>query len=169
MDNIKLYRNRLIPKESIYLKDDEIIYQEDGMLVTRWKTLKPKPDMDHGISCYFLDKGFKVSKFYREDGSLLYWYCDIITYKYDAETNTFEFTDLVLDVIVYEDGFMKIVDLDEFTEALDLDLISEDQMKLALKTLDSLLSLIYNNRFQELQEFINRIEKEKTTFPIQKR
>lgn len=162
MDKIKLYRKRLIPEESIYLKDDVVIYQDPSCLITRWKTIKPKPEMDHGISCYFLNKGFKVSKFYKKDGSLLYWYCDIIYYEQKSGENTFEFTDLLIDVILYENGFMKIVDLDEFAEALDLNLISLEQIKLALKRLDSLLSLIYNGGFHELQEFINTIEQKKS-------
>ena len=66
-----LYRKRLIPEECILLKDDELLYRDEKKIITRWNTLRPKKDLHHGFSCYFLDKGIKVSKFYKADGSLM--------------------------------------------------------------------------------------------------
>ena len=79
-----LFRKRIIPDECICLKNDEILYfsPEEHILITRWHALKPREDLHHGYSCYFYDLGFKVSKFYQKDGSLLYWYCDIIHVDY---------------------------------------------------------------------------------------
>ena len=51
-----LYRKRLIPEECILLKDDELLYRDEKTIITRWNTLKPKKDLHHGFSCYFLDK-----------------------------------------------------------------------------------------------------------------
>ena len=73
-----LYRKRIIPDECVLLKDDEILFYEDHILVTKWNTLKPKKDLDHGFSCYFFDEGYKISKFYDREHRLLYYYCDII-------------------------------------------------------------------------------------------
>lgn len=115
-----LYRKRLIPEECVKLKDDEILELNEERIITKWNTLKPKKDLHHGFSCYFLDKGYKVSKFYKEDGSLLYWYCDIVTYDYDEEKNELIVTDLLADVIVNPDGFVKVVDIDEMVTCLDL-------------------------------------------------
>ena len=108
-----LYRKRLIPEECILLKDDELLYRDEKKIITRWNTLHPKKDLDHGFSCYFLDKGIKVSKFYKADGSLICWYCDIVSHSYDEATDTYIFTDLLADVLVYPDGRIKVVDLDE--------------------------------------------------------
>ena len=108
-----LYRKRLIPEECILLKDDELLYRDEKKIITRWNTLRPKKDLHHGFSCYFLDKGIKVSKFYKADGSLICWYCDIVTHSYDKATDTYVFTDLLADVLVYPDGRVKVVDLDE--------------------------------------------------------
>ena len=83
-----LYRKRLIPEECILLKDDELLYRDEKKIITRWNTLRPKKDLHHGFSCYFLDKGIKVSKFYKADGSLICWYCDIVTHSYDKATDT---------------------------------------------------------------------------------
>ena len=52
-----LYRKRLIPNECIRLDQDEILLHKEQLLVTRWNTIRPKKDLDHGISCFLLDKG----------------------------------------------------------------------------------------------------------------
>ena len=61
---LKLYRKRYIPNESILLKDDNILFADDKLIITSWKTLKPRKDISYGYSAYFIDKGFKVSKMF---------------------------------------------------------------------------------------------------------
>lgn len=153
-----LYRKRLIPEECILLKDDVILYRDDRIIVTSWHSLKPRKDLHHGYSCYYLDKGIKVSKFYRPDNTLLYWYCDIVDYDYSPDTDTYVVTDLLADVIVYPDGFVKVVDLDELVAALESGLLSEDLLKKSLLRIDALLKIIYGNNFSALQEPINSRE-----------
>ena len=87
-----LYRKRLIPEECVLLKDDRLLYRDDQIIVTGWNTLKPRKDLHHGLSCYYLQEGMKVSRFYREDNSLLYWYCDIVDYDYNVKTDTYIIT-----------------------------------------------------------------------------
>ena len=53
MSKPTLYRNRLIPLESILLTNDEILYHDDKKIITFWKTLHPKSDLAYGYSCYF--------------------------------------------------------------------------------------------------------------------
>ncbi len=154
-----LYRKRIIPQECILLKDDKILYQDEHIIVTGWNTLKPRKDLHHGYSCYFLNEGFKVSKFYREDGSLLYWYCDIVEYfkETDEDTDTYIVTDLLADVIIYPDGFVKVVDIDELVTALNEKLIDEDTLKKSLLNLNSLLELIYSGGFDRLKAPIENL------------
>lgn len=152
-----LYRKRIIPEECILLKDDRILYQDEQTIVTGWNSLKPKKDLHHGYSCYFLNKGCKVSKFYREDNTLMYWYCDIVEYEYQPEANTYIVTDLLADVIIYPDGFVKVVDLDELADALTGKLISEETLKKALLSLNSLLEIIYSGNFDDLQTPIEKV------------
>ena len=154
-----LYRKRLIPEECILLKDDVILYRDDRIIVTSWHSLKPRKDLHHGYSCYYLDKGIKVSKFYRPDNTLLYWYCDIVDYDYSPDTDTYVVTDLLADVIVYPDGFVKVVDLDELVTALESGLLSEDLLKKSLLRIDALLKIIYGNSFSALQEPIDSRER----------
>ena len=146
-----LYRKRLIPEECVLLKDDMLLYRDEHIIVTSWNTLKPRKDLHHGLSCYCLLEGIKVSRFYREDNSLLYWYCDIVDYDYNAGTDTYIITDLLVDVIVYPDGFVKVVDIDELITAQESGLLTDDMLKKSLLNLNHLLQIIYAGGFENLQ------------------
>lgn len=159
MKNPILYRQRLIPKECVLLKDDIILECNEDLILTKWNALKPKKDLHHGYSCYFLKEGFKISKFYRADNSLLYWYCDIVDYTYREDDNALVVTDLLADVIIYPDGFVKVVDIDEMVTCLDSGDISVGQLKTSLTNLDRLLQIIYGNRFGEFTRHIEKVEK----------
>lgn len=158
MTNPVLYRRRIIPDECIQLKDDVILECNEDRIVTSWNAIRPKKDLHHGYSCYFLKEGFKVSKFYYEDGRLLYWYCDIVDYDFIASDNKLIVTDLLADVIIYPDGFVKVVDLDELVTALNSRSISLDTLKSSLNKLDKLLNLIYARKFDTLKKEIEKFE-----------
>ena len=157
MSELILYRKRIIPDECILLKNDRILVRDSDKIITGWNTIKPRKDLHHGYSCYYLKEGFKVSKFYREDGTLLYWYCDIVSYEHRPETDTYIVTDLLADVIVYPDGFVKVVDIDELVTALNEKLISEETLKTSLLNLNRLLEIIYSGEFHRLQEPIEEM------------
>lgn len=150
-----LFRKRLIPDECVSLKDDIIIHQDDSHIITSWKTFHPKAEFSHGISYYLINDGFKVSKFYKEDNSLAYIYCDIIDTAYDAGTDTYVFTDLLADVLVYPDGRVKVVDLDELSEANETGLLSLDDLHKALHITNALLTEVYAGRFSALTACID--------------
>lgn len=153
-----LYRRRFIPNELIPLKDDIILSLKDDLIITKWRTLHPRKDIARGVSAYYLDKGIKVSKIYDKNNQLVYWYCDIIQLNDDNDKNTVIIEDLLIDVLLYNDGSMRIVDLDELAVALDQQLITQKEATSALRKLDRLLHLIYDGRFCELQEPINQAE-----------
>ena len=157
MNNLKLFRKRLIPDGCILLKDDVIIHQSDDHIITTWTTLNPKIAFHHGSSCYFLKEGFKLSKFYRADGSLLYWYCDIVDYTWADDGQTLISTDLLADLIVYPDKSFKVLDLDELAEAGAKNLITQTQMQNALRQLDKLLCSIYKDQFREFQTVLDEL------------
>lgn len=150
MEYPDLYRKRIIPEECILLKDDEILFLNDDLLVTRWKTLKPRKDFHHGVSCYFLKEGFKISKFYREDESLLYWYCDIISADISKDANKIVITDLLADVVILPDGFVRVLDLEELSEAHAAGKLSTEMLTQAVALLGKLLKIIYNGAFGKL-------------------
>ena len=158
MENITLYRRRLIPDEIVHLKDDVVLYHDDTVIITKWKTIKPRRDMDHGFSAYLLKEGIKVSKFYRADNSLLYWYCDIVDYEYDATTNSYTSTDLLTDVVLYPNGQIRVLDLDELAEASVKDMITKDQLHSALVRTDKLLNTMYQKTFDQYTKLIDRYD-----------
>ncbi len=153
----RMYRKRLIPDECILLKDDIIIRKDEDAIITKWKTLHPKPDFSHGTSYYCLKEGWKISIFYKSDNSMAYTYCDIIDTNYDSNTDTYVFTDLLADVIIDETGFVKVVDLDELAEACSLGIISNDMLVRSLHQLNSLLTIIYNGEFERYMNIIKNI------------
>lgn len=158
MENLTLYRRRLIPDEIVHLKDDVVLYHDDTVIITKWKTIKPRRDMDHGFSAYLLKEGIKVSKFYRADNSLLYWYCDIVDYEYDATTNSYTSTDLLTDVVLYPDGQIRVLDLDELAEASVKDMITKDQLHSALVKTDMLLNTMYSGEFKRYMDLIDEYD-----------
>ncbi|WP_242839490.1 DUF402 domain-containing protein [Butyrivibrio sp. NC2002] len=146
-----LYRKRLIPNECILLKDDQILKCDENTIVTSWKAIHPRSDLSHGYSCYYLKRGYKISKFYRHDSSLMYWYCDIVDYQQGPEENSLLVLDLLADVVIYPDGKIRILDLDELSEAFEKRLITEKQLKKALLNLNDLLDALYENSISALE------------------
>lgn len=154
-----LYRKRLIPSECIHLKDDIIVSYSDDYIITRWNTLHPKEDFSHGISYYAINKGWKISKFYKKDNTLAYIYCDIIDTHYDKNTDSYTFTDLLADVIIENNGLVRVVDLDELAEACQSHIISNDMLVTSLYRLNDLLSSIYSGNFKDYIEKLAANEK----------
>ena len=153
----KMYRRRFIPDEKVFLKDDVIVEINDDVIITKWEVLRKRNDFSHGVSCYFLRKNIKVSKFIDDNENILYWYCDIIDWEYNQEDNSYVFNDLLIDVIVYENGFVKVVDMGEISTALEKGLIDCELAKKALNTADDLLNVIYGGKFDLYKKYISDI------------
>ena len=154
--SLKLYRRRYIPDEKVWLKDDEIVSFENGVLITKWRTLKPRKDINRGISAYFLNDGVKVSRVLKEAGKLVYYYCDIIEAEEDADGGII-FHDLLLDIVVYPDGSARLLDLGEVSEALKRKLLPEGYINKALERADLLLEKIYEGKFGEFTRYVDVI------------
>ncbi len=149
MRSIQLFRKRLIPSEIVPLTGDEVLFADENIIVTRWKALHKRSDLDHGLSVYYLKEGCKVSRFYLPDGSLKYTYCDIV--KYDCSEDQIIATDLLADVTVSPGGEIEILDLDELAQAFDRGLITKADMINALNQLDGLLRKLYGGKLAELE------------------
>ncbi len=150
MDKLKIIRKRIIPFETIPLNDDKIILHTESILVTKWKTLKPRNDFDNGISIYFFKEGYKISKFMDKNGDLVYYYCDIIDTDFNKEENTYIFTDLLADVILFENKNIKIMDIDELAYAYDKNLISLEMLKNSLNRLSTLLNVVHSDKIPDM-------------------
>ena len=81
----------------------------------------------------------------------MYWYCDIVDYQDGPEENSLLVLDLLADVIIYPDGRIRILDLDELSEAFEKKLIDEKLLKKALLNLNDLLDALYENSISALE------------------
>lgn len=156
MEKPALYRRRFMPEETVLLKNDVVTHMDDEIIVTKWRALKPRADLHSGSSCYFLRRGFKVSRFFGHDLRCLYHYCDIIETVRDPVINAIVFNDLLVDVIVHSDGSVRVADLGELPEAVERGLITHETAMLALRQAAELLDIIYAGRFAELTAYLDR-------------
>jgi protein associated with RNAse G/E len=147
MGKPKILRTRYIPFETVDISSDELLFRDEDLLVTKWKAIKPRGDISGGISYAFLNKGYKISRFFDADGRFAYWYCDIIDVIYDREQDTYSLNDLLLDIKVMPDGAVKVLDADELAEAAKNGLVTMEQICCALSCLDLLLKMIYSGNF----------------------
>ncbi len=61
-------------------------------------------------------------------------------------------------MVVYPDGFVKVLDLDEFEEALEAESLTCKDVRKALRSLSKLLNTIYEGKFETLtQEITSRV------------
>ena len=150
MSRPRLFRRRFIPDENIELKDDMILALEPNLIITSWNVLKPRRDISRGVSAYFIDKGIKVSKVFDNAGQMVYWYCDII-----ETENTYTFIDLLIDVVVYPDGQVEVLDMDEFADAMEQGILSVGTIAHAMRATDDLLHTIYAGEFEKYTHYID--------------
>lgn len=162
MDFSRIFRKRFCPKECIELSDDIRLFEGEHLLITQWKTIRPKKELSHGLSLYLPEDGLKISRFLRANGELLYWYCDIISAEPGEEGGTV-FTDLLVDIVVYPDGKLQIWDLGEAGDVLRRGEISPELLADSLRQTDDLLRIIYRGRFPALQQVL--IDAERGVFP----
>lgn len=147
---MKIYRKRYIPNEIVDISGDEVLYRDEEKLVTSWKPIKPRNDIGFGKSCVYFKHGWKISKFYDINGNFKFWYCDIINYEYDAEKDIYIIIDLLVDVIVHENGTYEILDEEELDQVLQEGLITEAIKEEAICKLNGLLEKIKSQKFHEL-------------------
>ena len=157
-----LFRRRLIPNECVSLKDDSILVQNNTEIITIWQTLRPKPEFAKGISYYILEKGWKISKFFNAHNELVYIYCDIISVIYDDRNDAYTFVDYLADVIVENNGLVRVVDLNELATANVTGIIDNDELVGAIYKLNDLLGIIYSGEFEKyikkIDQYIDQVK-----------
>ncbi|MDF2523761.1 MAG: hypothetical protein K0R31_1402 [Clostridiales bacterium] len=147
MDKTTILRRRYIPDEIVDISNDEIQYRDEKLLVTKWNAIKPRADISGGISYALLDEGIKISRFYNSRDEFIYWYCDIIDVEYYPKEDKYIFNDLLVDVKIYPDSNVEVLDVDELAEAMQKGLITREQACRSLINLDKLLKMIYKGQF----------------------
>jgi predicted RNA-binding protein associated with RNAse of E/G family len=155
----RIYRIRYIPSETIDLSSDRLLYRDENYLITEWEPIRPRDDVKHGISCVFLNKGWKISAFLSQSRELMYWYCDIVDIQYNKEADIYYLYDLLTDIRIMPDGRVEVFDLDELATAFETSLITERQLLMSLRQSSELLGLIYST---DLPEYVKNIIEEYT-------
>lgn len=153
-------RRRYIPNESISLHKDTIYYVSEDLIVTGWRAITKRADFSGGMSAYFPKHGIKTSKLFNANNKLLYWYNDIGEVFFEG--TTIQFNDLLLDIVVFPDNSVTYMDIDEFADAIEANLITKEQQLKALRSYDFLVKLIHKGEYhtlmspiQQLEEFLN--------------
>ncbi|NMA66475.1 MAG: DUF402 domain-containing protein [Clostridiaceae bacterium] len=149
----KIFRIRYIPSETVELSSDILLYRDNQFLITEWVPIKPRNDISNGISCVFLDNGWKISAMMDSKRKIIYWYCDVIDIEYNKTNDTYFLYDLLIDIKI-TDGRVEILDLDELAKAYEEKLISKEQVLMSLKRTDNLLRLAYK---VNLPVYVNEI------------
>jgi predicted RNA-binding protein associated with RNAse of E/G family len=143
-------------KETTYYEEDFVAQDDIGLRT--YKTLpenssKPlsqalrkqgliEPHQRVGIltKMYFFAEPFNLLQFYDRDRALLGHYSDIGQPLIQLTPNTFQMTDLYLDIWLYPDGRLLELDWDEFEEALQKQVISPAQANLARAAMQRLVN-----------------------------
>lgn len=149
-------RRRYIPDEVISLNKDTIYYVSEELIVTGWKAITSRPDFSGGISAYFPKKGIKTSKLFDASGNILYWYNDVGEVFINGKT--IQFNDLLFDIIVYPDGRIEYMDIDEFALAVEKNLITKEQELKALRNYHFLVQAVTHGKFNAFQAPILELE-----------
>lgn len=93
------------------------------------------------IEIYFSDRWYNIySIFDRDSRALKAWYCNVCR-PASFSAGRVEFIDLALDLLVYPDGWSKVLDMDEY-EALALDGVTRSQACQALAELEALFDVL---------------------------
>jgi predicted RNA-binding protein associated with RNAse of E/G family len=150
MKKPRIWRKRYIPDEIVDISSDEILFRNEELIITKWKTIKPRKDISWGISYAYLKEGYKISRFYDEFENFLYWYCDILEIEHRDEEDLYILKDLLVDVKIYPNGKVEILDLDELAVALETDLITKQQVSKSLMILSKLLKVVDLNQLPKV-------------------
>ncbi len=95
---------------------------------------------------YWLDRFYNVFRFHEPDGEFRNFYCNVnLPPKF--ENGVLDYIDLDIDVVVWKDFSIQILDLDEFEESSKNFNYKEDLIIKTKSNLEELLRLIENRDF----------------------
>lgn len=142
-------------KETTYYEED-FVSQNDICLRTR-RTLPPEiierlsralqeqkliaahQQVGSIAKTYFFTEPFNLLEFHDLDGNLLGHYSDIGTPAVQLTADTYQMTDLYLDIWLFPDGRLLELDWDEFEEALQKGILSAEQAEFAKTAMERIV------------------------------
>lgn len=152
---MKFYRKRYVPNEIVDISNDNIKKSTKYSLITSWVPIKPREDFDRGISYYDISNGWKISKVYLGE-KFIYYYCDIINTSKVCK-DEYIFTDLLVDIVIYPDARIKILDMDELIEAYENNIIDKKTLHEAIFKLENLIKNITNKGIEKIVKEIEQL------------
>ena len=95
---------------------------------------------------YWLNGWFNIFRFYELDGSLRNFYCNI-NMPPKFENNSLDYVDLDIDVLVWKNFSIEILDTDEFAENCERFNYPKEIKERAADSVYAILKLVENRRF----------------------
>lgn len=109
---MSIYKHKLVPQETQDITQDHWIYRDEHWMLSTWSPAHSDMKVVKAVSIFDLEHGWQLSQKFDAQGQLKYWYCDIIaSYSQDGDLHI---VDLILDVVLFPDGVIQVVDMPEF-------------------------------------------------------
>lgn len=142
---ITVYKQNALGETRIRYTGELLERLSNGVVILASWTL-PKRDLgyiqfepgDHFVEYYYIDRWFNIFDIADENGERKGWYCNVAAPAIIAD-DTVQQVDLLLDVWVYPDGRMLILDEDEFAADTTL---SQDLRAKAQQGLQAIVQMI---------------------------
>jgi len=125
-----------------------LVDQRDGVMVVDALFNAPARDLgymkldstDLFHEFYFAGRWFNVFQVFGADGALKGWYCNVCK-PAEFQDHQIDFVDMVLDVFVYPDGKLLVLDEDEFAEK-EAGTYSPEDSREAEMAVDQLVAMV---------------------------
>lgn len=95
---------------------------------------------------YWLDRWYNIFRFHEPDGELRNFYCNV-NFPPKFENGVLDYLDLDIDVLVWKDFAMSVLDLDEFAENAEKYHYPPEVREKAFESLAELKQMIGNRKF----------------------
>jgi len=130
-DETRLWTHRILPSEISERLSRAL--QEQNLITTHQRVGSIN-------KTYFFTEPFNLLEFRDENGDLLGHYSDIGEPTIQLAPDTFQMTDLYLDIWLFPDGRLLELDWDEFEEAIHKQVITSEQAELARAAMQRLVT-----------------------------
>lgn len=108
------------------------------------------------IIIYMIDKGLQLSLNAKTKSKYPWWVIDVVDVM-EIRPDVYCSSDLFIDVKVFEDGSYHVIDIDEFETAIQLGVLTNEQISKALKSLHTALTDLNGpNQFIKRAESIKK-------------
>lgn len=110
--------------------------------------LPPNQSDKDFIIVYFIDEGLQFEYKYDKDKQQHLWVIDIVNIK-EIKDGVYRVSDYFIDINIYFDGSYQVLDLDEFKEAFERDIITSKEVIQALHSFHLIVNKLNENNFPD--------------------